>query len=440
MKRLDQKTLDHFNQFLSNPILVFNEKGLLYHNQAFQRAIQEETINAIFHNLYHDLDLTSLNLKQEVHIKNSHGNIFHFDVEYQRVIFNNTPSIVAFLTDISERVQVQKELKRIQRLRTLISEISSSILENEDLDHFYDYILRTTLKAIDKTTLGSILVVEDGYLVSKASVGFCDDIKQLKIVVEHTFAYQVTDGKLDRVVNIPDLDAVNFYSKVNTEYGDQVQIESTLTAPFYFKGELHGFINIDSLKKHSFDDEDVKSIEYIVKSIEIAITNRLLYEEKVYLSRYDNVTGLYNRHYFDDQSEFIIKKALRYHESFHVVMIDVDHLKAINDEYSHLAGDQVINRISTLIKSNVRDSDVFARYGGDEFIGIVFNAQTDEITEKFNQLNQILIKTPVQYQDQNVFTSISFGIAKFDDDGTTINDLVRVADERMYHSKKDRNS
>ena len=161
----------------------------------------------------------------------------------------------------------------------------------------------------------------------------------------------------------------------------------------------------------------------------------MLYEEKAYLSRFDRVTGLYNRHFFDEHSDIIIKRAIRYDEHFHLVMIDVDNLKHVNDEYSHLVGDEIIALVAQLIKNSMRESDVFARYGGDEFVGLLFNASVDDLIVKFEELNNVLKQTPIPYQGKSIYSSISYGIATFNDDGNTIYDLIRVADDRMYAYK-----
>jgi diguanylate cyclase (GGDEF)-like protein len=214
-----------------------------------------------------------------------------------------------------------------------------------------------------------------------------------------------------------------------------VYIHSTLSAPIYLQGILYGLINVDSLRPSAFNDDDVKSIEFISKSIEIAITNRLLYEEKSYLSRFDRITKLYNRHFFDEHCDVVIKRAQRYSESFHLVMIDIDDLKLANDKYSHLVGDEIIILVSNLIKQSIRDSDIFARYGGDEFVGLLFNSNYEQLVEKFEQLNQTLMKSSVEYQGSKIYSSISYGIATFSEDGNTIYELIRVADDRMYEYK-----
>ncbi len=127
-------------------------------------------------------------------------------------------------------------------------------------------------------------------------------------------------------------------------------IKSTLTAPIYINGSLFGMINIDSIETNVFDGEDVKSMEFIRNYIEIIITNYLLYEEKSHLARYDQLTNVCNRSYFEEQVKSIIDKALCYKETFNLVIWDINNLKAINDSFGHLTGDEVIKNLFMNLK------------------------------------------------------------------------------------------
>jgi diguanylate cyclase (GGDEF)-like protein len=433
---LTQKTLEQLELFTLMPMVVFDEQQLLYSNINFQDAIKEENINPIFNNLYHDIDLLNYHKKQEIKVKNSFGEVFYFDAMIKQVIFNKKPAFFALLIDISDRRLYEENLKQISKLRALIAEISQSILDSTDLESFFNFVLNTTLKALDKSTLGTILRLDNDHFITVASSGYSSEIFNFKLPVSESFIFKETNGAMNRIINIEDTTKLSYYIPVTTEYGDEIFINSALSAPIYFQGKLYGVINLDSLSSHAFTDDDMQAIEFISKSIEIAITNRLLYEEKAHLSRFDRLTGLYNRHFFDEYYNVVIKRANRYNESFHLIMIDVDDLKKVNDQYSHLVGDDIISKVASLLKQNMRDSDIFARYGGDEFIGLLFNAKIECLIDKFELINDELKKTPFEYQGSYIYTSVSYGIANFNDDGNSIYDLIRVADDRMYDYKK----
>jgi diguanylate cyclase (GGDEF)-like protein len=432
---LDHRTLEQLERFTLMPMVVFNEHKLLYSNIFYQDAIKEEKIDVLFNNLYYDIDHLNLSPRQEVRVKNSFGETFYFDIQLKHVIYEKKPALFAILLDITDRKSYIKKVDQFQKLRELIVEISDSILNITDIDSFYSLVMKTTLKALDKSTLGTILILEGEYFYTAASVGYSMDVTTFKLPLHQSFIYQATEGKMDRIIKVDEATKLPNYIPVTTEYGEEVYIHSTLSAPIFLQGVLYGLINVDSLRPFAFNDDDIKSIEFISKSIEIAITNRLLYEEKSFLSRFDRITKLYNRHFFDEHCDVIIKKAQRYNETFHLVMIDIDNLKLVNDQYSHLVGDEIITLVASLIRVSIRESDIFARYGGDEFVGLLFNSNCQQLIEKFELLNQDLMKTPIEYQGSLVYTSISYGIATFNDDGNTIYELIRVADDRMYEYK-----
>ncbi len=434
---LNQNILEQLENFTLMPMVVFDEEQLLYSNIYFQDAIKEESINPFFNNLYYDIDIQSTHKRQEIKVKNSFGEVFYFDAMIKQVIFNKKPAYFALLIDISDRRMNEKHLTQISKLRALIAEISQSILDSTDLNSFYNFVLNTTLKALEKSTLGTILILDGTHFTTVASVGYSSDIYDFRLPVTESFIFKETNGAMNTIINIEDTSKLSYYIPVTTEYGDEVYIQSALSAPIFFQGKLYGLINLDSLSPYAFTDDDIQSIEFISKSIEIAITNRLLYEEKAHLSRFDRLTGLYNRHFFDEYYDVVIKRASRYNESFHLIMIDVDDLKLINDKYSHLVGDEIITKVAWLLKQNMRDSDIFARYGGDEFIGLLFNAKIECLTDKFELINDELKKSPIQYLESLVYTSISYGIATFNVDGSSMYDLIRVADERMYAYKNE---
>jgi diguanylate cyclase (GGDEF)-like protein len=176
---------------------------------------------------------------------------------------------------------------------------------------------------------------------------------------------------------------------------------------------------------------------FIQSNVEIAIAKHLMYEKTLYLSRYDGLTNLYNRNYFE---EFFIthkKKALRYGESFNIVIFDINKLKYVNDHFGHLAGDAVIIEFSKLLSGIVRKSDVIARFAGDEFMGMFFNSDKNALNDRLIQLLSEMENDFIAVGNACIFCSFSFGIAEFGVDGSDLDDLLRIADNRMYKFKSD---
>ena len=144
----------------------------------------------------------------------------------------------------------------------------------------------------------------------------------------------------------------------------------------------------------------------------------------------DGLTGIYNRIYFEDIVNRKILKAKRDKSSFFIVFIDLDNFKYVNDNYGHEVGDKVLKEVVKIIKDNIREYDILARYGGDEFVLFI-----EDISEK--EVKQILKRIVSLVEEKsNIFNnSLSFGISKFLDDGDNLKTLLKVADKRMYEQK-----
>lgn len=149
----------------------------------------------------------------------------------------------------------------------------------------------------------------------------------------------------------------------------------------------------------------------------------------------DSVTGLANRNLFSDRLDQLIIESKRYENQFALFFIDLDHFKPINDNHGHLVGDKLLSLAGERISSSFRESDVVARFGGDEFLVIVKNAFSPaEVT----QLAEKLLKTmnaPYYIDNMELSTTCSIGIAFFSDDSCTSFELIKRADTAMYAAK-----
>lgn len=161
-----------------------------------------------------------------------------------------------------------------------------------------------------------------------------------------------------------------------------------------------------------------------------------LYEEIINLSRYDKLTNVYNRRYFEDLFDEHFKIANEINKKFFFVLFDLNGMKEVNDIYGHLAGDEFLKKFADTIKENSREADLFARYGGDEFVAVFFNINQKDLELKLEKINKELIETPLDFQGNSIECSFSYGVVNFPNEAKNYNDLVKLADERMYSYKE----
>lgn len=154
------------------------------------------------------------------------------------------------------------------------------------------------------------------------------------------------------------------------------------------------------------------------------------------LSLTDDVTGMHNMRNFFQLSDTQEKLAKRYGRSFAICMIDADGLKQINDHYGHLAGTELIRQVAALITSNIRCSDICARYGGDEFV-IMFNETgKEEVAATVERIVSAMATTPFPFGSEYLTTTLSAGLAEYPGDGGDVKTVMANADEAMYVSKR----
>lgn len=194
-------------------------------------------------------------------------------------------------------------------------------------------------------------------------------------------------------------------------------------------------INIDSIKTNAFEEEDIRAMEFLKPNIEIALTNHFLYQEKILLARFDPLTEIANRGYFEEQFSVILKGAIRYKEQFCFAVFDVDDLKKINDNNGHLVGDEAIKRVAKLLKENKRKSDLVARIGGDEFVAVYLHSEIKALSKKLELLAEKLKNHPIETKNGQVTCSFTYGIAVFPQEGENFEQLFKTADNRMYLKK-----
>lgn len=150
----------------------------------------------------------------------------------------------------------------------------------------------------------------------------------------------------------------------------------------------------------------------------------------------DELTGLYNRRAFFELGERLLVRAKRQYSPLAILMCDLDHFKKINDTYGHEAGDQVLRAIGQLLREKVRDSDIAARIGGEEFALLLPETSVREAMNLADRLLQLLRSLRVEHNGQTIRPTASIGLAmKQPQDTHNLEQLLSRADHAMYLSK-----
>jgi diguanylate cyclase (GGDEF)-like protein len=156
-------------------------------------------------------------------------------------------------------------------------------------------------------------------------------------------------------------------------------------------------------------------------------------EKLLDLSYRDALTGVYNRRFAQEIGRLLLTRAMRFHDEFHVMLIDIDHFKAINDEHSHAQGDEVLKEIARTIQSCIRSDDSVARYGGDEFLAFLVKAEGEMAQFIANRVREAVAVR--SFADPSLHVTVSIGMASFQADAD-LDALIDRADKFLYASKR----
>lgn len=152
-----------------------------------------------------------------------------------------------------------------------------------------------------------------------------------------------------------------------------------------------------------------------------------------YQANHDVLTNIYNRQYFNDLLKTEVNRALRYDHPFTLAMFDIDHFKNINDSYGHDVGDEVLINMADLVSNNSRDTDIVARWGGEEFMILLAETSIDDAFLKIEQLRILIRETSLSSKLKDSVT-VSFGITQFTQNDT-LGEILKRVDIALYQAK-----
>lgn len=154
------------------------------------------------------------------------------------------------------------------------------------------------------------------------------------------------------------------------------------------------------------------------------------------LSRTDQLTGLWNMKMLLIFMQREHRRSLLEHRRFSIMMIDADNLKAVNDTYGHDAGTMLIVHIAETMRSELRDADMLARFGGDEFVALLPETDCREAFQVAELMRRKIGDTTMIYEDNPISINVSIGIACFPRHGQELSHIMKMADKALYSSKK----
>jgi two-component system cell cycle response regulator len=161
------------------------------------------------------------------------------------------------------------------------------------------------------------------------------------------------------------------------------------------------------------------------------------YQKSISMAITDALTGLYNRHYLNTHLGNMVKQSLKNGKQLALMMMDMDHFKAVNDTYGHDVGDLILKQLANIIISGSRSAELAARFGGEEFVILMPETNPQSALSAAQRMREVVEATPFKINDKGDFINktISIGVASLHPDGDSGESLLKRADEALYDAK-----
>jgi len=220
--------------------------------------------------------------------------------------------------------------------------------------------------------------------------------------------------------------------------------------------DIIGVCVVEFKKGYLTDKRDISDIkmflsENVLSVFSLGFSRAVLFEEYEIKSRYDALTGIFNRRYFMEKLSIEINRVRRYGGGFGVIMLDIDHFKKVNDTYGHTAGDTALVSVSRILADKIspRYAGMFCgRYGGEEFIGCIpiVHGRDEYVDSKIlfeipevirDEIRRNVISvTDVNNNETKQFSiTVSIGVSEYPEDGESAEDVIAAADKALYLAK-----
>ncbi len=307
---------------------------------------------------------------------------------------------------------------------------------------FLNNVSKTAISSQDaEQMLGEIVAeIQKHFQFDHIGIGMLDYVtKEVEIKAEAgTTAHGVGKrvplgvGILGRVARTNEMALVQNSAEGGHLLGILPDSHSVLCIPITYGETLLGVLNIESRRENAFAQQEVLILRTLADLLATALHNAFVFQKLQQQSITDGLTGIKTRRFFLEAVQSEWKRASRSGRPFSVVLIDLDDFKTVNDTMGHLEGDLVLARVGRLLEQKCRQSNVVARYGGDEFV-ILMPETGMEQAQILSERLRLWVATDPMLNERHI--TGSFGVASFPLHGASVEDIVRVADAGMYVSK-----
>lgn len=426
-------------------IILDNNNQILYLNPAARNMFKYRNkdfigkpVTDILTDYYDYLndEIENPEFKTDIIMKNK-NEINYYNMIINPITYRNKKlkGKIIVLRDITKQTQINESLNFRIRFENLITTLSTKFIKllPAEMDDGMNYTLKEVGKFTGSDKSHIYIFSDNGSIVKKAhewsAEGFQSRIKKLEEVSINKFSWCLKKLENSESVYIQDVSKLKPEANKEKKFLESQKIKSIILIPIIYGGTLKGFLGFESIKTmKTWTKNDITLLKLLGEIVANALERKEAEKEIRYLSLKDNLTGLYNRAYFEEEIKRLNTKRQL---PLSIIMGDVNSLKVVNDTFGHREGDKLLKKISKIIKSCCREEDIIARWGGDEFSILLPKTTEDDSVEILNRIRDVCFKT----SDQKIPISISLGTSTKKNYKYDIKMTVKEAEDWMYRRK-----
>lgn len=354
-------------------------------------------------------------------------------LEIEKKIFNSKSSNWFDKMHSKEIAREAKIYKEMYQDIDLISNIGRKLTSNLKIEKNLNVIYEEVRELMEADVFGIALYknnllyydlfIVDGNLKDYGSVA----------LEEETFGGWCYKNKKNVLINDIEKEYNKYISSKSNELGNCnfKDIQSLVFCPIIIESKVIGILSVQSYNKNAYNKNDIKKLEILTSYIAIALENARLFNKIEYAATHDGLTEILNREEILNRGEFVLKNK----ENCSIILIDIDYFKSINDNYGHAAGDYVLKSISTIMQEIISENGYIGRFGGEEFLIVIYDCNFDKVMKIAEQLRSYVENYKFIVDSQKIDVTVSLGTYNYCNGDKNFYNNIKFADKALYMAK-----
>lgn len=334
-------------------------------------------------------------------------------------------------TDITKIIENLRQNEEISRK---FHEIEVQILTIRNFKDLFEVLL-TQIREKFKVPYVWISMIDKSEVSSLIqSLESSDILRERLNIINRDFFYELIENQMTPLLINDRIEQYHRLLPKNQRY----LFKSLAVAPISFHGEIIGSLNQADLSKIRFQPGiDTSRLKQLAVIVSLCLSNVFAHEKLRFLATHDPLTGLLNRRVLETVLKREFNRSKRYGGILSLVFLDLDDFKAVNDLYGHDLGDDLLKYVSKTLVEMSRDSDVVARFAGDEFVMILPETSARNAENLTMRIKHYLQDHPLNSEDISIQVPVSFGVASTENIRIKKpSELLKKADEMLYLQKQ----